>query len=78
MTTTGLGRRAVLASACGIACGAALAGCAGYGPGRTAPAAPVAPGTPLAATADIPVGSGVIFADKDTVVTQPAEGEFKA
>jgi Rieske Fe-S protein len=73
-----LGRRTVLASACGVACGVALTGCAGYGPGRPAAAAPVAAGTPLVAAADVPVGGGVIFADQDTVVTQPAEGEFKA
>ena len=72
-----LGRRAVLASACGVACGAALTGCAGYGPGRVA-AEPVAAGTPLAATADVPVGGGVILAAQDTVITQPVEGEFKA
>jgi Rieske Fe-S protein len=73
-----VGRRAVLATACGIACGAALAGCAGYGPGRPPVVAPPPPGTPLGAAADVPIGGGVIFADKDTVVTQPVEGEFKA
>ncbi len=31
-----------------------------------------------AATADIPVGGGVIFADQDLVITQPVAGEFKA
>lgn len=76
--TTPVGRRAVLASACGIACGAALAGCAGYGPGRPQAVEPPPPGTPLAAAADVPVGGGVILADKDTVVTQPVEGEFRA
>ena len=30
------------------------------------------------AVADIPVGGGVILADKKVVVTQPAAGEFKA
>ena len=30
------------------------------------------------ATADIPVGGGTIYADLDTVVTQPTAGEFKA
>ena len=29
-------------------------------------------------TSDIPVGSGKIFADSQTVVTQPTAGEFKA
>lgn len=30
------------------------------------------------ATADVPVGGGVVLADEDVVVTQPTEGEFKA
>ncbi|WP_141277682.1 Rieske (2Fe-2S) protein [Pseudonocardia hydrocarbonoxydans] len=76
--TTPVGRRAVLASACGIACAAALSGCAGYGPGRPRAVPPPPPGTPLAAVADVPVGGGVILADRDTVVTQPVEGEFRA
>lgn len=33
---------------------------------------------PLAATGDIPVGGGAIFSDSEVVVTQPAEGDFKA
>jgi Rieske Fe-S protein len=37
-----------------------------------------AAGSALAATADIPVGSGVIYPDENVVVTQPTEGEFKA
>ncbi|GAB3448255.1 Rieske (2Fe-2S) protein [Actinophytocola sediminis] len=32
----------------------------------------------LAATADIPVGGGKIFAKEEVVVTQPTEGEFRA
>ena len=32
----------------------------------------------LAKTADIPVGSGKIFPDAQTVITQPTAGEFKA
>lgn len=67
--------------------GAALgaSACAGYGQPPAAPAAnttaaqPVPPagsGTPIAATADIPVGSGVIV--DDVVVTQPTEGVFRA
>jgi Rieske Fe-S protein len=36
-------------------------------------------GNGLTATAaDIPVGSGKIFPDAETVITQPKEGEFKA
>jgi Rieske Fe-S protein len=35
-------------------------------------------GDALASTSSIPVGGGVVFADKDVVVTQPTAGEFKA
>jgi Rieske Fe-S protein len=32
----------------------------------------------LARTADIPVGGGVVLADRDVVVVQPSAGEFRA
>lgn len=32
----------------------------------------------LVATADVPVGSGVVLKDEQVVVTQPSAGEFKA
>ena len=32
---------------------------------------------PLTSAADVPVGGGLIFPDKQVVVTQPVEGEFK-
>jgi Rieske Fe-S protein len=35
-------------------------------------------GTPLVATADVPVGSGIILKDEEVVVTQPEEGTFAA
>ncbi|XVV34021.1 Rieske (2Fe-2S) protein [Streptomyces sp. CA-100214] len=35
-------------------------------------------GAALAATADIPEGGGMVFADQKVVVTQPSKGEFKA
>ena len=48
----------------------------------SSPGAPAASGAPagerLAATSDIPVGGGMVFADKKVVVTQPAAGTFKA
>jgi Rieske Fe-S protein len=34
-------------------------------------------GDGLVATSEVPVGGGVILADEDVVVTQPAEGEFR-
>lgn len=46
----------------------------GSGAGGGAPAG----GAALAATSDIAVGGGTIFADEKVVVTQPSEGEFKA
>lgn len=33
---------------------------------------------PIASTADIPVGGGVIVEEPAVVITQPSEGEFKA
>jgi Rieske Fe-S protein len=74
-----LSRRAVLVGGC-AACAAALTACSGYGSGRPAAQPPpaAAAGTALVAAADVPVGGGVVLADKDVVVTQPAAGEFKA
>lgn len=56
----------------------ALAGLAGCGGDQdTAPAA--GSGGPVSAkTSDIPVGGGKIFAAAQTILTQPAAGEFKA
>lgn len=83
-------RRSLLAAACGT-CAAALTGCAGYGPGRSAATAPPPPTSAatvpdpaasvadaLAAAAAVPVGGGLVLADLDLVVTQPVEGEFAA
>jgi Rieske Fe-S protein len=80
-------------AACAAGC-LAVAGCSTYdsggGPTTTAPpttapgaaagtgAAPQGSGAVLASTSDVGVGSGTIFADKGVVVTQPAEGQFKA
>ncbi|MYS09255.1 Rieske 2Fe-2S domain-containing protein, partial [Streptomyces sp. SID6041] len=45
----------------------------------SAPASSAAPGGGrLAATADIPVGGGKVFAAEKVVVTQPTAGDFKA
>ncbi len=83
-------RRTVVAGLCGIGCATALTSCAAYGSGTSAPA-PAAPAAPaqaaggaeaaaaaLVSTKDVPVGGGVVFADQDVVVTQPAAGSFKA
>jgi Rieske Fe-S protein len=88
MTT--LDRRSVLVGSCGV-CAVALAGCAAYGTGQAAPA-PAASVQPdgsgtggagaasgkLAATADVPVGGGIILPDAALVITQPKAGTFKA
>lgn len=58
-----------------------LAACGGGGSGSDAPASEAASPTadgPLAATADVPVGGGLILEEQGVVVTQPTEGEFKA
>ena len=83
MTT--LDRRAVLVGACGT-CAVVVTGCAAYGPAQPAPAPAPAPAQPgagaadakLAATADVPVGGGVILRDAQLVITQPKAGTFKA
>jgi len=83
---TALDRRAVLVGACGT-CAVVVTGCAAYGPAQPAPApAPAQPGgegagaggAKLAATADVPVGGGVILTDAQLVITQPKAGTFKA
>ncbi|MGE0220083.1 ubiquinol-cytochrome c reductase iron-sulfur subunit [Mycolicibacterium sp.] len=89
---SGLTRHQFLISAglTGVAFGASA--CAGYGqqPAGSAvntaaaqpdspsdaPAPAVVAATPIAATADVPVGSGVIV--DDIVLTQPTAGDFRA
>ena len=56
---------------------AGLSACTNYGAKPTAPAPSAGTGGPIK-TADIPVGGGKIFADSQTVVTQPVKGKFKA
>jgi Rieske Fe-S protein len=89
----GLSRRAVVAGVGGVAAAGLLTACGGgstaTAPATTAAAEPApsaaapsassgAGGTALTTTADVPVGGGAIFADKDVVVTQPTAGDFKA
>ena len=68
---------------------AGLSSCTTYGSTpATEPSAPAASGATGGASsaagpltvkeADIPVGSGKVFADAQTVITQPKQGEFKA
>lgn len=84
-------RRVLLTSAGAVGAGALLAACGSESPSATPSNPPAgggaastgatpagAGGTVLAKTADIPVGGGVIFKEEGVVVTQPAEGQFKA
>ena len=84
-------RRGVLAGVGLAGLAGAITACAGGGSSGspaagagTAPAVPAAAGSQgaasgaLARTSQIPVGSGLIFASQQVVVTQPASGEFKA
>lgn len=66
-------RRTVLGAAAAGAAAVSLAAC-GKGGKPESPTTP-APGQPLAAAADVPVGSGVV-AD-GTLITQPSAGVFK-
>jgi Rieske Fe-S protein len=80
---------AITACGAGASSSAAAAGNAGTtpaAPGSAAPAGSSAAGgassapaaNALAATSQIPVGSGTIFSGPQVVVTQPSAGEFKA
>ena len=59
----------------------ALSACTDYGaqgPATSAPAGGSSSGPLSTPKADIPVGSGKIFAEAEVVVTQPRSGQFKA
>lgn len=83
-------RRAVMAGTGIVAVSAALAACGSQGaaPASDAPSTQAGPtdtgsagasaGERLAATSAIPVGGGMVFADKKVVVTQPEPDTFKA
>jgi Rieske Fe-S protein len=70
-------RRTVLAGAAGISAATLLAAC-----GSDAAPPVAAPPQPSAETLgnvnDIPVSGGIIYADRDVIVTQPSLGEFRA
>ncbi|MFG3159193.1 Rieske (2Fe-2S) protein [Streptomyces sp. NPDC048232] len=89
----GPARRTVVAAAGAAGLTAVLAACGGSdedassGSGSASSGSPSAEagggedagaGAALAATADIPEGGGMVFADQKVVVTQPSKGEFKA
>ncbi|MEU8799980.1 Rieske (2Fe-2S) protein [Spirillospora sp. NPDC048819] len=70
----GIGRRTVLCGA-GVAGAAVLAGCASGGEEKTAEDLK---GQEIAKAADIPVGGGKVYGADKIVVTQPAQGTYKA
>lgn len=76
MSTPQLSRRFVFSGLGALGVAVALAGCAGSdgGDGGTK----VEAGAELATTSEVPVGGGIVLADKGVVITQPTEGEFKA
>ncbi|WP_435059586.1 Rieske (2Fe-2S) protein [Streptomyces sp. bgisy060] len=87
MTSHATGRRTVLFAAAALTTGCGSNGGGGSGTDTSTPTAPPAPATtapapsgatPLARTSQIPVGGGTVFPEEKVVVTQPAEGEFKA
>ncbi len=70
-------RRIVFQGLGALGVAAVLAGCGGDdGDGGSADTPDA--GTELAATADVPVGGGLVLTDEQIVLTQPTEGEFKA
>ncbi len=73
----GIGRRAVLCGCAGAVGAAVIAGC-GSGSGGGAKSAADLKGKQIAKAADVPVGGGKIYGDEKVVVTQPAQGDFKA
>ena len=79
---SGISRRIVVGDACLVAGAVALSGCTVYDTSVDAPTAEQPTGAaaaadPIAATADVPVGGGLVDKDKKIVVTQPKKGEFK-
>ncbi|TDC08642.1 Rieske (2Fe-2S) protein [Actinomadura bangladeshensis] len=71
----GIGRRAVLCGGAGAVGATVIAGCGGSGGAKSAQDLK---GKQIAEAADVPVGGGKIYGDEKVVVTQPAQGEFKA
>jgi nitrite reductase/ring-hydroxylating ferredoxin subunit len=75
-------RRAVVVGMAGMpllaACGSDEEPSGSGGEGVASPDEPSPSGGGLTTKSDIPMGSGKIFPSEKVVVTQPAEGEFKA
>ena len=80
--TADLGRRRVIAGSAGLGLATPLlAACGGEDGGSesgSGDSGGAGGGGPLTSTADVPVGGGQVISDAEVVVTQPAEGDFKA
>ena len=78
---TNTSRRTVLAAGGAIGVAGALAAC-GSGSGSATPTAPSSKSggtsTTLGPSTDVPVSGGKVYEKDQVVVTQPAQGEFKA
>ena len=73
-----VGAPAASSSAPTPAASSASASASASGSASASSSASAAPSGPSIATADVPVGGGVVLEDAKYVVTQPAKGEFKA
>jgi Rieske Fe-S protein len=71
----GLG--AVVAGLAGCAGGTTTTGTSPGGPTPSRSAPQVAAGTKLVASAEVPVGGGIVLRDRKIVVTQPTAGTYK-
>jgi Rieske Fe-S protein len=79
----GANRRTILRGATALGVSTAVAGC-GHSETPADPRADSAAdkgaqqdNAPLAKIADVPIGGGVVLADKEVVLTQPVKGEIK-
>lgn len=71
-----LSRRRMIGGAATLGVGVPLLAACGPAGGSDTSAGDTGSG-PVAKTGDIPVGGGVIYADRNLVVTQPTSGTFK-
>lgn len=69
-------RRIVFQGLGALGVAAALAGCGGGTESSGGGGAAAEPGAPLATTAEVPVGGGIVLPDAQLVITQPTEGTF--
>jgi Rieske Fe-S protein len=79
MTNPAISRRTVLAGAAAAGVTSALVACGDDTPATSGSGNSQATSSPATVKAgDVPVGGGTVVADQQVVVTQPAEGTYKA